>query len=287
MTVVTRPAVPAAPAGAGRSVDLRGEATSARQLAAQLWAARELLVILTRKEFHVKYRRAAFGVLWALALPLLQSLVLAVVFSKVAHIHGAPHYSVFVLSAMAPWVYFSSALAAGSTAVVDSTDLSSKVYFPRLVLPLAQVGAALYGYVVTVAIVLVLCPALGVGLSVRTLAVLPASVLVMALVTGLAATCAALHVYFRDVRYLVSAALLMWFYVTPVVYPPSAAPGGLGTLIDANPMTGVCDLFRFATVGHTGPLLLPVVVSVGWALVSLAAAGLLHCRYDRVFADLL
>lgn len=284
---MAQPATPAGEAGRGLTVDLRGEATSPRRLAGELWRARELFVILTRKEFHVKYRRAAFGVLWALALPLLQSLVLAVVFSRVAHIKGAPHYAVFVLSAMAPWVYFSTALSTGSTAVVDNADLSSKVYFPRLVLPLAQVAAAGYGYVVTVAIVLALCPAFGVALSVRALAVVPATAVVVALATGLAATCAALHVYFRDVRYLVSAALLMWFYVTPVVYPPTAAPGKLRALIDANPMTGVLDLFRLATVGHPGPLVVPLAVSMAWAVASLAAAGALHCRYDRVFADLL
>lgn len=270
------------------SVDLQGEPTSLRKLAAEVWQARELLVILARKEFHVRYRRASFGVLWALALPLLQSIVMAVIFSKVAHIHvGHVSYAAFVLVGMVPWTYFSMALSTGSTGIVDSTDLSSRVYFPRAILPLAQVGTAIYGYVVTLVIVLALCPLLHVSLGPKALMVIPATLLLLALTTGFCLVLSALHVYFRDIRYVVSAALIVWMYVTPVIYGPGDAPRTLRTIIDVNPVSGLVDLFRAATVGDAGSLGLPLIMTGIWTVGLLVVGIALQCRFDRVFADLL
>jgi ABC-type polysaccharide/polyol phosphate export permease len=269
------------------SLDLQAEATPVAGLLRGLWRTRELLVILARKEFHVRYRRASFGILWALALPLLQSIVLAVVFSRVVHIRFTAHYPVFVLSGMAAWTYFSAAFGAGSTAVVDGTDLSSRVYFTRAVLPLAQVLANVYALVITVAIVVLACPVLGVGLGPRVLLVVPAALLLVLLTTGFSLVASALHVYFRDIRYLVSAALLVWFYVSPVIYPPVDAPGTLRLVIDANPLTGVIDLFHLATMGAAGPLFGALLVSLGWTVALLVGGVMLQSRFDRVFADLL
>lgn len=247
-------------------------------------------MILARKEFHVRYRRASFGILWAVALPLLQSLVMAVVFSKVAHVRttGLPSYGAFVLTGMAPWTYFTIVLVAGSTAIVDNTDLSSKVYFPRPLLPLTQVLTALYGYGVTLAIVIALCPLLHVSLGVSALLVVPGTLLMIALACGFVLVSSALHVYFRDVKYLVSAAFLVWMYVTPIIYTPADAPGVLRSVIDVNPMTGVVDLFHAATVGHHGYSLgIPLLVTALWTLALIVGGVLLQCRYNRVFADLL
>lgn len=271
----------------GPSLDLRGEGTSPRRLGRQVWAARQLLVILARKEFHVRYRRASFGLLWALGLPLLQSLVLAVVFSHVAHIHDATHYAVFVLSGMTAWVYFATALGAGATAIVDGTDLSSRVYFPRCLLPLAQVGTNLYAFAISLVLLVALCPLFGVGLAPRLLLLVPASLLLVALMAAMCLVLSALHVYFRDMRYLVAASLIVWMYVTPVIYPEAAAPHVLRAFLDVNPMSGVVDLFHYATVGPTGPMAVAVVTAVAWTLVLAAAGVALQCRFDRVFVDLL
>lgn len=287
---VTSITQPAGTSHAPPSIDLSGEATSPRQLARELWRGRELLAILARKEFHVRYRRASFGVLWAVAIPLLQSLVMAVIFSKVAHFKtaGLPSYGAFVLTGMAPWTYFTIALSAGSTAIVDNTDLSAKVYFPRPLLPLTQVITALYGYVVTIAIVLVLCPFLHASLGVAALLVIPGTLFMVLLASGFALVASALHVYFRDIKYVVSAAFLVWMYVTPVIYPPDDAPRVLRTVIDLNPMTGIVDLFHAATVGHFGyGLGVPLLVTAIWTVGLLTAGVFLQCRYNRVFADLL
>jgi lipopolysaccharide transport system permease protein len=269
------------------TVDLHGERTAPLTLARQVWARRELLLILTRKEFHVRYRRASLGVLWAVGLPLLQAVVLAVVFSHVTRIHGAQHYAVFMLSGMTAWVFFTAALGMGSTSIVDGTEFSSRVYFPRALLPIVQVGANLYGYVVTLVLLAVLCPVLGVSLGPQALVLIPASLLLVTLTTAICLVNSALHVYFRDVRYMVAAILLVWMYVTPIIYPPSDAPAKFRLLIDVNPMTGVVDLFHWATLGSSGTIAPAVVVSVVWTLALCTFAIVLHCRFDRVFADLL
>jgi ABC-type polysaccharide/polyol phosphate export permease len=188
---------------------------------------------------------------------------------------------------MAPWTFFSMALSMASTGIVDNTELSSKVYFPRAVLPLAQVGTALYTYAITLAVVVVLCPFLGAGLGPRALLVIPGSALLIGLAVGFCLVNSALHVYFRDIRYAVSAALLVWMYVTPVIYPAADAPHVLRTLLDVNPMTGVVDLFHAGLVGHAGALMIPLLSTAAWIIVLLSAGTALHCRYDRVFADLL
>lgn len=269
------------------SIDLQGEATSPAHLAKEVWRARELMVILARKEFHVKYRRASFGLLWAIGLPLLQSAVMAVIFSKVAKIGHAPHYAIFILSGMTAWIYFTAVLSPGSTAVVDGTDISSRVYFPRILLPLVQVATGLYGFVITLAITLALCPLLGADLGASLLLLVPATLLLIALTTGFCLVNSAAHVYFRDIRYLVAAAVIVWFYVTPIIYPSTDAPHALRILINLNPVTGVVDLFHQAMVGSAGNLGAPVVISCLWT-VGLFALGVgLHCRFNRVFADLL
>jgi lipopolysaccharide transport system permease protein len=267
------------------SIDLQGEATSPVQLAREVWRARQLMLILARKEFHVRYRRAAFGLLWAIGLPLLQSAVMAVVFSKVAKISHAPHYAIFILSGMTAWIYFTAVLTPGSTAVVDGTDISSRVYFPRILMPLVQVVTGLYGFVITLVITLALCPLLGAGLGTSLVILVPATLLLIALTTGFCLVNSALHVYFRDMRYIVTAAIIVWFYVTPIIYPATDAPNVLRSFINLNPMTGVVDLFHAGLLGTAGSIGFAVLVSCLWAAGLLVVGIGLHCRFNRVFAD--
>jgi ABC-type polysaccharide/polyol phosphate export permease len=285
--VTTTDATTTIPSLAPLTVDLRGEATSPAALARDVWRSRQLMVILTRKEFHVRYRRAAFGLLWAIGLPLVQSAVMAIVFSKVAKIGHAPHYAIFILSGMTAWLFFTTVLTPGSTAVVDGTDLSSRVYFPRILLPLVQVFTGLYGFVITLAIALVLCPLLGAGLGVSLLLLLPATLLLVLFTASLCLVNSATHVYFRDVRYMVSAAVIVWFYLTPVIYPAVDAPHPLRILINLNPMTGIVDLFHAGLIGTSGGIGLPLLISCLWTIGLLVVGIGLHCRFNRVFADLL
>jgi ABC-type polysaccharide/polyol phosphate export permease len=266
-------------------LELRGERTSPRVLARDIWRARELLVLLSRKEFHVKYRRMSFGTMWAVVLPLLQSALMAVVFTKLVRFH-IPHYAMFVLSGMVAWTYFSNVFAAGSVAIASSVDLSTKVYFPRAMLGLVQVATALYGYFIMLAIVLLLGLPLGASLGPATLLLVPATVLLVVFSTSLTLTACALHVYFRDVGYIVNAAVLFLMYLSPIVYPIGQAPHLIRPVLAANPLTGILDMFH-AAMGVPTPLVAGLAVTAVWTVALSVVAVALHSRFDRVFTDLL
>ena len=256
-------------------------------LVSSVWSARSLLAILARKDFYVRYRRAAFGLTWAVGLPLLQSVVMAIVFSRVVHIHTGTNFAVFVLAGMVVWTYFSNTFSGASTAIVDGSGISARIYFPRVILPLVNVAANLYGYAITLAILLVLCPILGVGLGVGILWLVPATALTVALTAGASLVASALHVYFRDVRYLVTAAVIGWFYLTPVLYPLRLAHGLLHAVLVVNPITGLVELVRVATAGADPGWGWSLLVTLGWTVLLLLGGLSLHRRYDRVFTDLL
>lgn len=269
-----------------RGFTLTAKPPSVFDVVRDAWKSRELIAILARKDFYVKYRRATFGLLWAAALPLLQALVLAFVVSKFANFETGSHYAVQVLSGTVAWSAFSMVVSTGSTSVVDGAGLSSKIYFPRLVLPLANVVTAAYSLWISVAVLIVTALITGVGLGVYTLYLVPATLIVLVLAAAFSLVLSASHVYFRDTRYLVQAALLVWLYLTPVIYPLSAI-GRARVFIEMNPVTGVAEMFRAATVGADNGWGVSLLWTGAWCVVLLVGGLLLHRRYDRVFVDLL
>src|SRR5438874_3557102 len=264
---------------AATGFELHGETTPVRVLAKQLWESRELTAMLARKDFFVRYRRASFGLLWAVLLPLLQAVVLAIVFSHVARIHvKGINYTVFIFSGMVSWTFFATVLGTGSTAIVDGAGITAKIYFPRAVLPVVTAGSSLYGFAITVVIMLGLSVATGVDLGVNTLLLIPAIIIMTVLATAFALVFSALHVYFRDMRFAVQAMLLVWFYVTPIIYPLSLA-GRLGQFLRLNPVTGVVEMFRAATVGADAGWLTTLWWTLGWTVGLLVIAIALHRRF--------
>lgn len=225
---------------------------------------------------------------WAVGLPLIQAVVLAVVFTRIVKIETGGNYGVFVFAGMLPWTFLSGSVITGSTAIVDGSALATKIYFPRALLPLVTIGANIYGFIPGVAVLLLAAATLGEGLSTDVWLVVPATLLMIAFVASLVLVLAGLHVYFRDLRFMVQAAILAWFYGTPVIYPLDLATGTLRTVLLVNPATGMVTLFRDA-VSDTGTddLATALIATAAWTL-GLAVIGLvLHCRRDRVFVDLL
>jgi lipopolysaccharide transport system permease protein len=265
---------------------LDGRSPSLRSMVVSAWRARNLIAILARKDFYVRYRRAVFGLLWAAALPLLQAVALAFVVSRFAKFDTGTHYVVYVLSGTVAWGTFSGIITSGSTAIVDGAGLSTKIYFPRVVLPLVSVWSTAYGLVMSTAVLLAMTVFTGVGLGPRTLLMVPAAALTILLGASFALVLSALHVYFRDVRYLVQAALLVWLYVTPVIYP-LAAIGHARPWIEANPVTGVVELYRASTVGADPGWGTTLLWTGGWCVTLLCIALFLFRRFDRLFVDLL
>jgi ABC-type polysaccharide/polyol phosphate export permease len=245
-----------------------------------------VLGVLARKDFQTRYKRASLGVLWAVAVPVLQGGIMAVVFSRVTNV-GGDGFGIYVLGGIVAWSYFGGTLGQATTAIVDGANLTDKVWFPRSLLVLAPAIANVVGFAVSLAVALVAAPALGADLGLRLLLLVPATALLLAFTVGLSLSVSALYVYYRDVRFLVQAALLVWLYVTPVLYPKGLL-AGLAGWADLNPMTGIIELFHAAFLADgAASLARPVLVSVV-ASVALVVAGVeAHRRHDRLFVDLL
>lgn len=275
---------PPAPAHAPELV-LTGPKTPALDLVRRVAASRELIVTLGRKNFFVQYRRTSLGALWAVALPLLQALLFAVIFSRIGRF-SVHHYPVFVLSGMVGWTFFIGTLVPGTTSIVDNASLSSKVYFPRAVLPLSLCLGALYSFAASVLVVIVLGVSLDGGASIHILLLIPAIVLDVGLTVSCCLALSVAHVYLRDTRYIVQALAVGWLWVTPVIYPLSAIHGWVRALVEVNPVTGIVQLFHAAFSQSIGPAG-PIVGSLVWTAAIAALAVWLHARFDRVVSDLL
>jgi ABC-type polysaccharide/polyol phosphate export permease len=245
-----------------------------------------LVWVLSRKNFQVRYKRAALGVAWAVVQPLFQTALLSFVFLVVfpGTARKIDHYPVFVLTGMLPWAYFAQSLGAATTAVVDNAGLVRKVSVPSVVFPLAAVGGVAQAFMASLGVMAI--ASVVVGRASWALLLLPvALVLQTALVTALGVLTCAFHVALRDVKYLVDAFVMAFFYATPVLYSLDRVPPHYRWLFAANPMEGILTLYRAATLGRSVAWS-GVVVSVVVTVVLGGLAVLAHRRRSGEFADL-
>lgn len=257
-----------------------------REWAADLWQHRDVLLMLARADFHVRYKRAVFGVAWAVAVPVVQAGVLAIVFSRVIRTPTPDAFAGYVLAGVLAWSYFSTTVNTATTSIVDGSGLTDKVWFPRAMLALVPCLANLVGLVVSLGAMLVILPLLHDPWLSTLVLLVPASVLLVAFTSALSLVLSGLQVYFRDVKFLVQAGLLLAFYLTPIAYPKDLL-GHLSRWLEINPLTGIVELFQVAAVGGQPGWDRAVLISIGYTLV-LAVAGVeLQRRNDRLFVDLL
>jgi lipopolysaccharide transport system permease protein len=252
----------------------------------ELWEHRELLYFLVWRDIKVRYKQSVLGVAWAILQPLLTMAVFSVFFGVLGRMssEGLP-YPVFFYAALVPWSYFAASVRRSSDSLVGSAGLISKVYFPRLILPLASVVSSLvdFGFAFVVLLVLML-----VYRMVPTAAVLllPAYLL-LALVTALGAGLwlSALNVRYRDFKFVVPFLVQTWFFVTPVIYPSSLVPEPWRTLYGLNPMVGVVEGFRHALLSTT-TLPSPMIwVSILVGVFSLVSGAYFFRHMEHTFAD--
>ena len=212
--------------------------------------------------------------------------MLAIVFSRLVKFSSTGHFAVFLLGGVVVWSYFSLTIAAAGTAIVDNAELTSKIWFPRAALVLVPTLGNLVGYGASLGALLLLMPVLGAIPTPRVLLLVPATLLLVAFTLSLSLVVASLHVYMRDIRYGLQAIVLVWFYATPILYPQSALKD-IGPLMDYNPMTGIVDVFRLATLGAGGDITRPLLVTVATCIVLMLVALELYRRRDRLYADML
>lgn len=281
----SRPAVDGVRPRPSRVLDLAGEHTSLPRLLANLARDFHLLPMLARQHYRAQYRSASLGLLWSVFLPLMQGAVLAVVFTQVVRIETDQPYGVFVIAGMTTWAYMNQSLTAASTSIVETKDLAARIYFSRMLLPAIAPSANLPGLGVSMGVVGALAVFFDVPLTWRLLLLPVAMLLCTLLVVAMAEILAIGHVYFRDLRYIVTASLLILFYATPVFYPLELVPDGLQPIVEANPFTGAVQFLRWTFLPSLEGVWRPLAITCGWLVVLVVIAFLLYRRHERIAAD--
>ena len=266
--------------------ELTGESARLPVLLKELWRSRALLEMLAKKEFIARFRRASLGVLWAIGLPLAQAAVIGAVMGLFVRFDTGLSYAVFVFAGMLPWTYFSGVLSLATTSIVDGSDLATRVYFPRAVLPLVALWAGFRGFVPAVAVLIGLAALFDAPLGVDLLLLIPATIVMLALTAGFSLIAAALHVYFRDMKFIIQAVMLPWFWASGVIFPLTALKG-VRPWLELNPAVGMIELFRAGLGEPTPGWERPVLICLIWIVGLLVLALPLYKRYDRVFVDLM
>lgn len=253
---------------------------------ADLWEYRELLYFLIWRDVKVRYKQTVLGAAWAIIQPFFTMVVFSVVFGRLAKIpsDGLP-YPVFAYCALLPWQLFAHALTESGNSLVASQNLITKVYFPRLVIPLAAVLAGLVDFAIAFLVLLAMMAYYGIAPT-AAVATLPLFLL-LALTTalGVGLWLSALNVQYRDVRYTIPFLTQFWLFATPVAYPASLVPEPWRAVLGLNPMAGVVEGFRWALLGtaHAPGSMLTVSVVV---VLALLVGGLYYFRrMEKTFAD--
>ncbi len=254
---------------------------------AELARAPELLLVFTWRQIGVQYKQAILGIGWAMLSPLMSTLVFTFVFGKLAAMpsEGLP-YPLFVLSGLITWQYFARAITAGSNSIVVNAHIITKVYFPRMILPLSAVLAGLVDYAVNLTVLLLLMVFYRRAPGVE-LALLPVF-LMLATMIGFAFSLwlSALNALYRDIGFMIPIALQAWMFLTPVIYPTGLVPDGWTWLLHINPMTVVVQGARWAVLPDaTPPDLLGLAILAGeFALLFLGGVVTFH-KIDAILAD--
>lgn len=263
------------------------QAASAAFNLRDLWAYRELLYFLAWRDVRVRYKQTVMGTAWAIIQPLLFVIIFAVFFGIFMRVPtDGITFIVFFYCGMMPWTFFSTALALSSGSLINNSNLITKIYFPRAIIPIASVSAGLVDLLITTVILLALMPYYHIHVT-RHLVMLPA---LLALTVLLSMTfsvwLAALTVKYRDVRHALPFVLQIWMFVTPIIYPMSVVSPRWHWLMYLNPLTGIVEGVRAAVTGRSfnWPA---IACSVVIAFLSLFASVYAFRRIDKSFADLL
>jgi lipopolysaccharide transport system permease protein len=254
---------------------------------ADIWAHRELLYFLTWRDIKIRYKQTTLGALWAVIQPLFPMLIFTLFFGRLAKMpsDGIP-YSVFAYSALLPWTYFASAIGNSSSSVIGSSNLITRVYFPRMIIPGAAILAALVDFAIAFALLACLMIWHQIPPSLSLLMLLPLIALVTVLALGFGMLLAGLTVKYRDLRYALPFGIQIWMFATPVIYPVSLVPQKWRWVMALNPLTGVIEGFRSALFAR--PLAWSYLLfSAVFAICLLIYAAYSFRRQERIFADLI
>jgi lipopolysaccharide transport system permease protein len=254
----------------------------------EIWTYRELLFYLTWRDVKIRYKQTLLGGTWALLQPFLLMLVFSLFLGRLAGISSRVDipYPIFAFAGLVPWTLFAQSLVNSSDSLVRGTDLVSKVYFPRLILPIASAGSFVFDFLIAFTLLLAMMVYYGIGPS-SAVVWLPAfTALAVAAALAVGVWLAALNVRYRDIKYAVPFLVQLWLFASPVAYPTTIVPERWRPLLGLNPMAGVVEGFRWALVG--GPRPGAVVFASAGATILLLVGGIAYFqRVERSFADVI
>jgi lipopolysaccharide transport system permease protein len=252
----------------------------------ELWEYRELLYFFVWRDIKVRYKQTALGAAWALLQPLLTMMMFSLFFGRLVHIpsEGLP-YPIFYYSALLPWTYFASALQTGTMTIVGNQHIITKVYFPRLMLPLAAVLPGLVDFAISFAMFVVLLLLYHIRPTAMIVFLPGFLLLAIATALGVSLWLSALMALYRDVRYVVPFLVQFWMFASPVVYPTALVPHRWRWLYGLNPMAGVIEGFRWSLTGRGNAPGLLTGISVTAVLLVLIGGMAYFQRMETTVAD--
>ncbi len=270
---------------AERHALIKSEAAGVQLNLGELWHFRELLYFLTLRDIKVRYKQTLMGVAWVIIQPLLTVLIFTLVFNRFVRLDtGSLPYPLFALSGLLLWLFFANAVTNSTHSLVSNANLITKVYFPRMFIPAASVGAGLVDLSVAFLLLVALCFYYGVALSMQ-IVLLPIFVLLMALLAlGVGLFAAAVTVKYRDLRHALPFIIQLWMFASPVIYPTSVVPQKWKWLVVINPVAGIIEGFRAAITGQPFAWI-HISISLAITLAVLVSAIYVFRRLEDTFAD--
>ena len=253
---------------------------------ADLWQYRELIYFLTWRDIKVRYKQTVLGAAWAVIQPVFTMIVFSIFFGHLARVpsDGLP-YPIFAYCALLPWQLFAYSLTQSSSSLVGNQHLITKVYFPRLVIPISTILAGLLDFLIAFVVLIGMMMYYGIAPTAAVWTVPLFVLLAIGTALGVGLWLSALNVQYRDVRYAIPFLTQLWLFATPIAYPSSLIPGPWRTIYGLNPMAGVVEGFRWALLGTGNPPGGLLLVSVAVALIVFLSGLYYFRRMERTFAD--
>jgi len=252
-----------------------------------LWTYRELLYFLVWRDVKIRYKQTLLGAAWAIIQPLLTMLIFTLIFGKVAKIdsNGIP-YPVFAYAALLPWTFFANAITASGNSIVGSAHLITKVYFPRLIIPVASVCAGLVDLAVAFPMLLALLFYYHIRMTLEVLVFIPLLLLTTLLAIAVGMWLSAINVRYRDVKFAIPFVVQIWMYLSPIAYPVSVIPARWRLLYSVNPFVGTIEGYRSALFGRSFDWR-ALAISLLVTLLCLAYALHQFRKMEKSFADII
>ncbi len=248
----------------------------------------DLLLALAERDIKIRYRRTLIGIGWAIIQPLFQMIVFSIIFGKFAKMEtGQIPYPVYIYSALVPWQFFSRSLTEASMSVVGNAGIISKIYFPRIILPLSVILSAGFDFLFVFSVLIALMIIYGIFPSLNILFFPLFLMLQIMCALGVALWLAPLNVKYRDVKYTLQFVNQLWFFATPIVYSPYIIPEKWRIIPFINPMTGVVEGYRWSLIGAAPPDISHLIISVSIILFLFVTGFIYFHRQEKDFADII